>query len=209
MRIARLLLSGVAAALLLAACGAPQTPPPAEPTAEPAGASATAPADSAYPGPAGASSAYPGPASPSSAYPAGEAPDLGPTVSSEPITIPQPSSSSVGVVHGSLFQSTDGGQRVPVAGYSLYLGEILKTSEGVEGLVSLDPSTAPVAQVNGLGQFVFTDVPPGRYGLMLETGVKGGQLLLNDPTSGGDFIIEIVGGDTKDLGELAYPFPEI
>jgi hypothetical protein len=43
---------------------------------------------------------------------------------------------------------------------------------------------------------------------MLET--VQGTVLLNDPSGAndGDLIIEVTGGDTIDLGELAYPLPE-
>jgi hypothetical protein len=34
-------------------------------------------------------------------------------------------------------------------------------------------------------------------------------LLLNDPESGGDFIIEVTGGEVVDLGDLAYPLPDL
>lgn len=206
MRIAQILLAGAAAALL-AAC-APQSTPQAGPTAAPdAGAATAAPAaPDAYPAP-NASGAYPAPDA-SAAYPGGE-PALDPSISMEPVVVPEPSSAEVGVVHGTLFRTVEGAERIPVAGYYIYLAPTITSTDGVEGMVQLNINTAPRAELNGLGQFVFTDVPPGRYGLMLDSGIKGGALLLNDPQDGGNFIIEITGGDTQDLGELAYPFPEL
>lgn len=197
MHITRLVLILAVAALLGACSNAPQTPATQVPTTQNSTGEPTAAVDSAYPAPA-TEGAYPGPE--------GEPTD--PAVSNEPIVVPQPSSSSVGVVHGLLFQNTTDGQRTPVAGYTVYLGKILKNTEGVESVVEVNPSGSPKSIINGLGQFVFADVPPGRYGLLLETGAKG-QLLLNDPQSGGNFIIEVTGGDTRDLGELAYALPEL
>ncbi len=211
MRLLTALLVALLTAALLAAC-TPQAAPPDTPEATSAPAPTAAGTDaypapnSAYPGP---NSAYPGPNSaypgPNSAYPGPGAADFGPTVSSEPIVVPEPSSADVGVAHGKLFRITDSGEREPLAGYNVYLGNILRNNQGDESLVQLDRGTAPRAQLNALGEFVFVDVPAGRYGLMLD--MVRGAVLLNDPDDGSDLIIEIQGGQVIDLGEMAYPLP--
>jgi hypothetical protein len=203
MRLRRHLLAALAAAALLSACS------PAAPAEQPSAttaADATAPAaptqaaTNAYPGPSGA---YP---APGSAYPgAAPAADLGPTVSAEPVVVPQPSSDQVGVVTGTLLRTADGGNAPLSEGYVIFLGNLLPNDQGVDGLVELDKITAPKAPVNALGQFVFEDVAPGRYGLMLE--LRSGTVLLNNPQDGGDLIVEVTGGQITDLGELGYPLP--
>jgi hypothetical protein len=206
MRALTMLLTGLLAAALLAACAPQAAPPDTQATTAPA--APTAAGTEAYPAPN--SEAYPAPDSaypaPNSAYPGpGGAADLGPTVSSEPVVVPEPSSADVGVATGKLIRITESGEREPLAGYNLYLGNILENNQGNESLVELDRGTAPKAQLNALGEFVFVDVPPGRYGLMLD--LVRGAALLNDPDDGTDLIVEIQGGQVLDLGEMAYPLP--
>jgi len=194
---------GVLAALLaalLAACSQPaQIPQGDSPTAAPAtGQGYPAPASGTAP--AGDSSAYPAPAS-SAAYPSPEAP-----ANDEPLVVPQPSSNEVGVVSGTLIRIKDDGSREPVGIGALYLGGLLADEGGTEGMVSVDKTTDPQAQINSRGEFVFVDVPAGRYGLMYDN--YRNMILLNDPETSGAFIIEVAGGETKDLGELGYPLPE-
>jgi hypothetical protein len=119
--------------------------------------------------------------------------------------VPTPASSEVGTVTGKLLKvQKDGGTR-PFTGLPVYLGSIYKTNQGVDGLVGVDKAKAPHATVDDQGNFVFTNVQPGRYGFMADT--PRGVILLNDPSSGGDFIIEVDGGKVKDLGELKYDIP--
>jgi hypothetical protein len=187
---------------LLSACNQPSAQPdqattgPVAPAEQPA-----ATASGAYPGP---SSAYPGPNS--AAYPGGESEGGVPTADANPIVVPQPASDQVGVVTGAMFR-IEGEQRVPVAGAILYLGTLLQNSEGVDAMVQLDRLNGPSTVTNSLGQFLFTDLPPERYGLWFDA--IEGVLLLNDPESGGDFIIEVTGGEVVDLGDLAYPLPDL
>lgn len=197
MNFSRRLLLFVLATTLLGACSQPAAQPD-QPTAAPIAPAAqpVATAAGAYPGPDSVTSAYPGP---------GGAP-VEPTVDSNPIVVPQPASADVGVTTGTLYR-LDEGKRVPMSGALLYLGTLLKNSEGAEAMVQLDRTIAPKAITNGLGQFVFTDLPPGRYGLMFDA--IEGVLLLNDPDDSSDMIIEVTGGQINDLGELAYLLPDL
>lgn len=177
--------------LLLAACGKPaQTAP------TPAANAPTA--VGAYPAPAGA---YPAPTI-SSAYPAPADTQI---ISSEPLVIPQPASDQVGVIHGVLQRITESNPREPIAGGILFLGVLINRENGDPIMVELDKNIAPYAQSNVFGEFAFNNVPPGRYGLMYET--AEGAVLLNNPTTGADMIIEVIGGKILDLGEMAYPLP--
>lgn len=127
------------------------------------------------------------------------------TTQRQAFVAPTPASSDVGTVTGKILKiQTDGGTK-PFTGLPVYLGSVLKSEQGKEGLVELDKAKAPHATVDAQGNFVFTDVKPGRYGLMMDT--PRGAILLNDPSSGGNFIIEADGGKVKDLGELKYDIP--
>lgn len=119
--------------------------------------------------------------------------------------VPAPASNSVGVVSGTLIAIRKSGSKDPLAKAPLYLGSVMKSDAGVEGLVRLNRDIAPKTSVDPQGNFAFSNVPPGRYGLMLDT--PRGTLLLSNPADATkDMIIEIKGGDSVVLGRLEYPF---
>lgn len=53
------------------------------------------------------------------------------------------------------------------------------------------------------GYFVFADVPPDTYGLVIVC--PTGSFLLGDPDTGGDFLITVKSGEQLDLGLLHIP----
>ncbi|MBC8163216.1 MAG: hypothetical protein H7Z42_18565 [Roseiflexaceae bacterium] len=118
-----------------------------------------------------------------------------------------PSSDTVGNVAGTLLRIKDGKNEAFV-GIPLYLGDLVASTEGVEGISSLSRETAPKTYTEDSGAFVFADVPVGRYTLWLDT--PRGPVMLNEPTTGGDLIITVDGGKISTLGSLPYdiPFPE-
>lgn len=124
---------------------------------------------------------------------------------SQAFVVPTPASGDVGIVAGKLLKVLEGGGTKPFANLPLYLGTVLKSEQGVEGLVELTKSKAPSTKADAEGNFAFTDVKPGRYGLMIDT--PRGAVLLNQPSDGKSMIIEIVGGQTDDLGEMKYDIP--
>lgn len=182
-----LLLTGLLA-LLLSACSQPSQPAP-EPTSAPAEPTAASQGNGAYPAPQ-VNPAYPGP----TAVP-----------TDGPLVIPQPSSDQVGVVSGVLMRVAEDGSREPITRGELYLGTLLSSDSGVEAMVGVDKLNAPHTPLNSRGEFVFVDVPAGRYGLMYDN--LEGMLLLHDPATSGDLIVEVVGGQVRELGELSYPLP--
>ncbi len=121
------------------------------------------------------------------------------------ISVPSPSSAQVGVVTGKVFRlpGQDNTSIEPLSRLHIYLAELIKTKEGMQ-LASLSKDTAPTATLDTQGTFAFADVPPGRYGLMLDT--PQGVVLLNQPDSGTDLIVEVQGGKVTNLGDLKYKF---
>lgn len=115
---------------------------------------------------------------------------------------PTPSSDKVGTVTGKLLNSNKQSTAKPMAEAPLYLGTILKSQAGAEGLVQLVRENAPKTTVDAQGNFVFTNVPPGRYGLMLDT--PRGAILLNKPVTGENMVADVSGGQVFDFGELTY-----
>lgn len=125
------------------------------------------------------------------------------TSSQQEIVVPEPASGEVGTVAGRIVSVTEKNGRKPITGLAVYLGTILKSDKGVEGLVELDKAKAPQAKLDDQGNFAIIDAPPGRYGLMLDT--PQGAILLNTPESGAAMIVVVEGGKSLDLGELLYP----
>lgn len=116
--------------------------------------------------------------------------------------LPIPASNEAGVVIGKLMNSRNQSEAKPMAEAPIYLGTILKSETGAEGLVQLVKESAPKAIVDAQGNFVFNNVPPGRYGLMLDT--PRGAILLNKPVTGESMIAAVSAGQTFDFGELRY-----
>jgi hypothetical protein len=174
---------------------------------------AETPATESYPEPM-EEEGYPGPqdAAPSEEYPLEDTEDNASGSveqgSPEPFVIPTPSSSEVGIVTGTLLRlAADSDAVEPITSAVLYLGPVVETTEGVEGLVSLDRGTDSRAELTSQGNFAFTDVTPDRYGLWMVP-PSGNALLLKQPETGEDMIIEVNGGEVIELGELRYELPE-
>lgn len=117
-----------------------------------------------------------------------------------PLTVPKPASAQVGTVSGRIINTKDGAK--PLGNAPLYLGSVVKATDGTNAVVSLDKNAAPRADTDTEGRFVFTDVPAGTYGLMLDT--PQGAILLNKPVTNEDMVLEVIGGEILDVGELSY-----
>lgn len=114
--------------------------------------------------------------------------------------VPAPSSSETATVTGVLLVESEE-DALPVPEVILYLGKTITLSDGRPGMSSLNKSTAPSTQTNLVGQFIFEDVAPGQYTLVLDQITS--TFLLGSP-DGGDLLIEVNGGEVVDLGELQY-----
>jgi len=158
-----------------------------------------------YPGPT-ESDPYPGTNSETlDAYPS---PETEPGTSdaegaAEPFIVPTPSSNEVGNVTGTLLRVTEEGDVEPVREALLYLGPLVTTTEGVEGLARLDITADPQATLGPQGGFAFTDVEPGRY-ILWYVAPAGSPLQLRQPDTGEDLVIDLDSGEIVDLGELRY-----
>ncbi|MGQ9491470.1 MAG: hypothetical protein ACUVR4_02025 [Anaerolineae bacterium] len=114
--------------------------------------------------------------------------------------LPTPSTSDMGTVGGVALRQT-AEQISPLNGGVLFLAEV-QYYEGKPVMGVLDQSTAPQATVDAQGVFVFTNVPSGNYVLVYVTPV--GSIVLKNPQTGADMIIEVKGGTVINLGELKY-----
>jgi hypothetical protein len=109
---------------------------------------------------------------------------------------PFPTSHTGGTVTGVL--STDSPENPP-EGIPVYLGEVL-LANGTPAMASLDKQTAPKTLLGSDGRFVFINVPPGTYSLIVDMVIR--TVIVLDPATGGDILIEVKEGETVDLGSL-------
>lgn len=116
-----------------------------------------------------------------------------------PSTIPTPSSGK-GVVFGTLRRE---GTNEPLHQVDIYLAGLLSSTEGEKVLAVLDVRSDPWAFSDERGSFLFVDVPPDTYGLVIVC--PTGSFLLRHPDTGGDFFITVEAGEQLDLGVLHIP----
>jgi hypothetical protein len=142
------------------------------------------------PGPSGngAGNGYPGPA------------ENGATHGTPISDVPAPSA-NLATVTGYLM--VDPGAPKPVEHVILYLGEIIPETGGTPFVAGFERTTSPRTLTDANGRFVFTDVEPGPYTLILDKIAE--SYMLGDPDNpGGDFIFDAQPGQILDLGQLVY-----
>ncbi|MHB1293514.1 MAG: hypothetical protein ACYC4R_00825 [Anaerolineae bacterium] len=177
--------------------GCTATPaPPADATAVPTVAESTPAPEDAYPAPAVTDAAYPAPeatAANSSATPF-------PTPVLETPVAPQ-ADPEAGSVTGVIARQNLGMPGEALSATTLYLAELLLDDQGeLAGLAALEEESAPRAETNAQGQFIFEGLASGHYALI----VKGplGLVPARDLVSGTDVVIEVEAGQVIELGEL-------
>jgi hypothetical protein len=211
--------------LVLAGCSA--AGPTEAPTAPPAPESQPTEAPTMEPTPTGEEAAETPPALPpptaeeAPAYPAPptrdpgpypEAAEAEPTAPAEAPTFvpetPAPESPPEGLatITGTLMRQVEGLPPSAVADTSLYLAALLTDESGqVSGLARLNEGTAPHTRTNAAGQFVFTDIEPGHYALILKTPLT--LQPIKDATTSREIVMDVAAGDVVELGVIAIPLP--
>jgi hypothetical protein len=94
------------------------------------------------------------------------------------------------------------GESIPVTQAIIYLAEILPDDQGELRLAAMDRVNSPRSVTDEKGSFLFEDVPPGNYGLVLD--MIRQSYLLGDPESGEALIITLEEGEAVDMGDLVY-----
>jgi hypothetical protein len=116
--------------------------------------------------------------------------------------IPTPSP-GLGVVVGTLIDQTQG---IPMVDRTLYLAPLIKSEDGSMEVARLVAETAPVAQTDAAGRFVFADVTPGRYGIVLSG--QANDYLLADFRSESEVLVTVEADQTAETGEIWVVPPE-
>ena len=115
-----------------------------------------------------------------------------------PGPIPQASSSS-GVVVGTIQVNNE-----PIPNLTIYLAEVLIDGEDQERVASYDRVNSPRAFTDEEGQFVFADINPGKYGLVLDTVLS--SYLLHLPQEEIPLVISVEAGEQTSVELLNYDF---
>jgi len=118
-----------------------------------------------------------------------------------PTVTPNP---KMGSVKGVLIDKQDGSLK-PRVNANLYLGEMKKDGSGKEVAAAYDRTSSPRAGTDDQGRFMFNNVTPGRYALILD--LVTNSFMLNKPQDGSDMIVTVTAGQTVDLGTLQYDTP--
>ena len=116
--------------------------------------------------------------------------------------IPAPSADS-GSVGGVLIREISDAGFLPVMPQALYLGEILNDSEGREALIA-QGEDSPQAQLFQTGVFIFDNIAPGTYGLVIDIGVSQFPITGED---GQPLLITVEANKVLDLGQVIIKVP--
>lgn len=181
--------------LVVAACGPAET----DPVSEVESASTTDTDTAAYPGPAVQSAqgtatpdGYPGPAK-IETFPEPPNPER---------SLPQAEPGNA-VIGGVLIREIVGEGFIPLEPVALSLAEVLETSEGNPAYIR-ESADSPRAELFPTGIFIFRNIPPGEYGLMLDVGYT------KYPINGEDglpLIISVSADEQIDMGQIITELP--
>jgi len=106
-----------------------------------------------------------------------------------------------GTVTGRL-SMLNSGNITPLKDEILYLAEVISNNEGKSSFASFDRINSPRTTTDAEGRFIFKNVKPGNYGLVID--VITASYLLNKPGTSDPILIEVIGGNVIDLGELIF-----
>ncbi len=115
-----------------------------------------------------------------------------------PLVLPTPTSGDKGTVGGVFIRRIPGQPDEPITEVHVFLATIVSTTNGKPTMAGLDKVKAPKAYTDAAGRFVILDVPAGSYGVIYETPTR--TLLLKQPGTSEDWVIEVKGGQVLDLG---------
>jgi hypothetical protein len=120
------------------------------------------------------------------------------SLTSTPVPTSDPSKATI---QGTIIVDMNG-KTIPIKDTNLFLSPILKDKNGIERVAQFDRSQCPFTQSDDQGSFVFTNVPEGRYALILDKVVQ--SFLMTETTSDYSLTITAKAGQVTDLKTLHY-----
>lgn len=189
------LLIAVFLSLALSACGSSPAPAPTPVVI----GGATPNPTGAYPAPGEASAANTPAAYPDAASPQEEILPAPP----DPARDLPPASADSGVIGGALIRELSEEGFMPLDPHELILASIVTNDAGTPMFLRHDED-ALRAETFPTGVFVFHDVPPGRYGLIVGIGIT--QFPVRTP-DGAELLVDVTPGAVIDLGQVIVQFP--
>jgi len=118
---------------------------------------------------------------------------------SKPIPTP---SKDLGMITGRLISITEG---KPIVNYLVYLGDKLPLTPGDEYLITLQAQGSPHVVTDSNGDFVFVDLEPGEYPLIVWSPSRSLVIPNEDGTKELNALVEA--GKITELGELSITWP--
>lgn len=111
-------------------------------------------------------------------------------------------SATAGAVTGRIFVNDAQGFR-PVTKVIVALAEIIKDENGKEIATGYDAANSPRSDIRDDGVFVIDNVPPGRYGIILDAVVT--QVMIKEPENlENSLLITVEADKVTDLKNLVY-----
>ncbi len=92
----------------------------------------------------------------------------------------------------------------PMIGVELYLGQHIGATPDTP-MYALEPDSAPYAMTDDRGRFVFKDVPPGRYAIVVWNPFN--SFLARNPATGVELVLDLKPDQVYDVGTLFEPLP--
>lgn len=118
----------------------------------------------------------------------------------ESLEVPEPADGR-GVVTGQLLTPGPGG--TPYIG-ALYLANTIPSDQqGFPPIIAFSDQTDPLAVQDRTGRFLFSDVPPGTYALVIWNPVA--STVIEEPGTNDYMLFEVTAGEVIDLGVIGIP----
>ncbi len=119
-----------------------------------------------------------------------------------PTAVPAPKPGS-GNLRGNLANITT---HKPLAGATLRLGALLMLTPGPDFMVNVSQTESPLALTADDGSFVFANIPPGKYVIVMMIGLE--SRFVGEPGQPNkERLVEVSADKTVDLGLVEIPEP--
>ena len=122
-----------------------------------------------------------------------------------PRQIPKAASDKA-VIHGKILQIDTNKPLTVDDGVDVFLAEVLHSADNDLSMSSLDKTTAPHTDTDKDGVFVFSDIAPGEYTIVVRSPIS--EVVGRSASDlSKDLIFTVAAGETLDLGDVMTKYP--